>query len=195
MESTINPELEEKLRQGFKYLNRFMVTMFRLGLGGWVNADPAHGGRVMVLTTIGRKSGAQRRIGLNYALVDGELYCCAGFGAVSDWYKNIKKYPQVDVWLPEGWWCGVAEDISDSPYRTSLLRQVLIASGFAARLAGLDPVNMTDQELEKATESYRLLHIKRTEARTGPGGPGDLAWVWPTSTFILLMMLLNRRKR
>ncbi len=190
----ISKEIEEHLRQDFKYLNKFMVTMFRLGLGGWVNADPKRGGQIMVLTTTGRKSGLSRRVGLNYAIVNGEIYCCAGFGPGSDWYKNLIKNPQVEVWLPDGWWCGIAEDVSDSPYRLSLLREVLIASGFAARLAGIDAINITDDELAQVTPEYRLIHIKRTEARTGPGGPGDLAWIWPVSTLVLLMMLFMRRK-
>ncbi len=190
----ISKEIEEHLRQDFKYLNKFMVSMFRLGLGSWVNWDPKRGGQIMVLTTMGRKSGLSRRIGLNYAIVNGEIYCCAGFGAGSDWYKNLIKNPQVEVWLPDGWWCGVAEDISDSPYRLSLLRQVLIASGFAAKVAGLDPERMSDEQLDQTTPEYRLIHIKRAEARTGGDGPGDLAWIWPISTLVLLIMLLTRRK-
>ncbi|MGB8646496.1 MAG: nitroreductase family deazaflavin-dependent oxidoreductase [Anaerolineae bacterium] len=186
---------DERLRQGFKYVNRFMLTLFRLGLGEWLNSSPSTGGRIMVLTHTGRKTGAKHRTPVNYAIVNGEIYCTAGFGRISDWYRNLKKNPQVEVWLPDGWWGGVAQDISDSPNRISLLREVIIASGFAGRAAGLDPVNMSDAELDAATRDYALIHIQRTEARTGPGGPGDLAWVWPASTFFLLAMLFTRRKR
>ena len=38
--TTINPELENKLRQGFKYLNRFMLIMWRLGMGKWLPPEP-----------------------------------------------------------------------------------------------------------------------------------------------------------
>jgi hypothetical protein len=71
----------------------------------------------------------------------------------------------------------------------------LIDSGFAARDAGIDAVGMTNQELEAVTVGYRLIHIRRTEARTGPGGPGDLAWVWPLATMILLPLVLFRRRK
>ena len=30
---TVDPRVEEQLRQGFKYFNRFMLLMWRLGLG------------------------------------------------------------------------------------------------------------------------------------------------------------------
>ena len=76
----------------------------------------------------------------------------------------------------------------------ALIRQVLIASAFAGRLAGFDP-DITNTVLQKMTASYRLVHIHRTEARTGCSGPGDLAWVWPVATMLLLPFIFFRRKK
>lgn len=56
------------------------------------------------------------------------------------------------------------------------MRQVLIGSGFAARVAGMNLVTVMDEEIDAATANYRLIRIRCTEARTGPGGPGDLSW-------------------
>ncbi len=193
--TTINPQFEEKLRQGFKYFNKFMLLMWRLGLGRWVNLWPEVGGQIMVLTHTGRKTGLKRRTPVNYALVEGELYCTAGFGQGSDWYRNIVADPNVELWLPDGWWAGVVEEINDPAVQLPLLRAVLIGSGFAAYAAGLNPRSMTDEALDAATADYRLLHIRRTEARTGPGGPGDLAWLWPLSTLILMWLLFRRCRR
>jgi deazaflavin-dependent oxidoreductase (nitroreductase family) len=193
--TTMTPQLEEKLRQGFKYFNKFMLLMWRLGLGRWVNFWPEVGGQIMVLTHTGRKTGLTRRTPVNYALVDGEIYCTVGFGHLSDWYRNIIADPKVELWLPDGWWAGVAEEIDDPAARRPLLRAVLIGSGFAAYAAGLNPRSMSDEALAAATADYRLLHIRRTEARTGPDGPGDLAWFWPLSTLILAWLLLRRCKR
>lgn len=131
----------------------------------------------------------------NYAKIDGAVYCVAGFGPGSDWYRNICANPQVDIWLPDGWWAGYAEDISDSPDRLRLLRAVLVASGFAARVAGINPRTITDSDLDHLTANYRLVQITRTEGRTGPGGPGELAWLWPLATIILLPALLMRKSR
>ena len=192
----LDPRTEETLRQSFKrYLNPFMLLMWRLGLGPWINLWPKVGGRILVIAHQGRKTGRRRYTPVNYALVDGEIYCTVGFGVVSDWYRNLAVNPNVEVWLPDGWWAGVVEDISDSPWRLPLLRQVLIGSGVVTYLAGIDPVNLTDEALHAVTSKYRLLHIWRTEARTGRGGPGDLAWVWPAATMILLPLLLFRRRR
>lgn len=190
-----NPRLENALRQGFRSFNRFMLLMWRLGLGSWVNGWPSVGGRIMVLTQRGRKTGLQRHTPVNYAIVGGEVYCVAGFGAGADWYRNLIAHPQVELWLPDGWWAGQAEDVSDAPDRIQLLRQVLIASGFAAYLAGINPNALSDDALAAATQSYRLVRIHRAEARTGPGGPGDLAWVWPAIVMALPFLLFFRRRR
>src|SRR5512136_508093 len=192
---TPDPRLEEQVRQGFKYFNRFMLLMWRLGLGPMLNMGPAIAGRYMVITHIGRKSGLKRRTPVNYAVVDDEVYCTAGFGSVSDWYRNLSANPQVEVWLPDGWWAGIAEEVTHPKARLPLLRQVLIGSGFAAYAAGVDPKQMTDEELDTLTKEYRLIHIRRVAARTGQDGPGDLAWVWPVATLILLPLLLLRSQR
>jgi deazaflavin-dependent oxidoreductase (nitroreductase family) len=187
--------VEASFRQGFKYFNRFMLLLWRLGLGAWLNVWPEVGGRIMVVTHTGRKSGLRRRTPVNYALVDGELYCTAGFGSASDWYRNLLVNPNVEVWLPDGWWAGLAEDVSDCEQRLALMRQVIIASGIVGPLFGVDPQRLSDQELDQITDKYRLIRIRRTEARTGPTGPGDLAWVWPLATFLLLPLIWLRRKR
>lgn len=190
---TIAPRLEQ-LRQGFrKYLNPLMLTMWRLGLGAWFNAWPEVSGRIMVITHTGRKTGRRRRTPVNYAMVDDELYCVAAFGPIADWYRNIRVNPNVEVWLPDGWWAGVVEDVSDGEKRLPLMRQVMIGSGFAARVAGLNPYTMSDEELDKATARYRLIRVRRIAARTGRGGPGDLAWSWPLATLVLLPLALRRR--
>ncbi len=192
--STMDPQVEQALRQGFRYLNKLMITLWRLGLGKWLNAWPKKGGQIMVITHVGRKSGLTRRTPVNYAIVDGEIYCTAGFGAISDWYRNIIANPDVEIWLPDGWWSGEAEDVTGCADHLSIMRQVLLGSGFAAYAAGLDPVEMGDEALREATAVYRLVRIHRLSACTGPGGPGDLSWVWPAATLILLPLALRRRR-
>ncbi len=186
----------ESLRQGFKYFNRFMLLMWRLGLGRFFNTWPAVSGRVMVVTHRGRITGKLRRTPLNYAIVNGDIYCTAGFGKTSDWYRNVKACPAVEVWLPDSWWTGSVEEVDrEHDDWLSLLRQVLVGSGFAAYAAGIDPKRISDAELGQVAADYRLLRIRRQAARTGPGGPGDLSWVWPLATMILLPLVLRRRRR
>lgn len=188
----MTPCTEASLRRAFKRFNPLMVGLWRLGLGQFVNFWPAGGGQIMVLVHTGRRSHQRRFTPVNYAIVNGDIYCTAGFGRACDWYRNLAADPNVEVWLPEGWWAGTAVDVTTSEARLALLRQVLIGSGAAARLAGIDPLTMTDAQLEIATAGYALIKIRRTEARTGPGGPGELAWVWPVMTLALCLAWSRR---
>ncbi|MEA4910134.1 MAG: nitroreductase family deazaflavin-dependent oxidoreductase [Anaerolineaceae bacterium] len=186
---------DQNMRLAFKYFNKGMLLLWRLGLGPWINMWPAQTGRIMVLAHRGRKTGQLRHSPVNYCLVNGGLYCTAGFGAGADWYRNLMATPDVEVWLPDGWWSGRAEDVTDQPDSLPILRQVLVASGFAARWAGIDALGMSDAEIRQHTEGYRLVHIRRTLPRTGPGGPGDLSWVWMVSTLVLGLLQLTHRRR
>lgn len=146
--------------RAFRRLNRLMVECWRLGLGRWINAWPSGSGRILVIGHLGRRSGLPRWTPLNYARIDGDVHCVAGFGAGSDWYRNVIAHPRVEVWLPGQRWLGHVEDVSDHPQRLRLIRDVLIASGFAARLAGVDPRRLDDDALDAATTGYRVLRLR-----------------------------------
>jgi deazaflavin-dependent oxidoreductase (nitroreductase family) len=185
---------EDNLRRIFKSFNRFMLLLWRLGLGTWGNGT-SFGGSLMVLKHTGRKTGLSRQTPVNYTIVEGDVYCTAGFGKVSDWYLNIMANPEVEVWLPEGRWAGIAKDVTEQENIHFIFRQVLIASGFAGPLFGANPKQLSDLDLINLLETYRLIRIRPARALTGPGGPGDLAWVWPAATFVLLGLLLFRRRK
>lgn len=173
-----NTRAEALLRRGFHAFNRLMLLMWRLGLGRWAASWPRVAGRIMVITHTGRRSGLRRRTPLNYAVVDGALYCTAGFGGGSDWYRNVLADPNVEIWLPRSRWDGAAEDVSTIEARLPLLREVLRGSGAVTYLVGIDPDRMDDAALAAATAAYKLVRIRLATPRSGPGGPGDLAWVW-----------------
>lgn len=191
---TYSPETEAMMRRIFKAFNRFMLMVWRLGLGRYGNPTK-YGGAVMVIKHRGWKSGLVRYAPVNFAEIDGDIYCTAGFGRKTHWYKNIMEDPKIELWLPDSRWAGIAEDVSEDENRVQILRAVLIASGFAGPLFGYNPRKMTDEQVDAMMDSYRLIRIQRTQPVTGPGGPGDLDWIWPLSTFMLLWLLLRRRRR
>lgn len=194
--STYVKTQDVELPQHFKQFNKFVLMLWRLGLGKWVNGVPSLGGRILVITHTGRKSGKIYRTPVNYAEIDGDVYCLAGMGSQADWYLNVKANPAVEIWLPNGWWAGAAEELTEKRVRLPLMRQVLINSGKAAPAYGIFPETMTDEELEQAVGDARLFRIRKTEARTGDDGPGDLAWVWPLTTLLLLLVaLFHHRNR
>jgi deazaflavin-dependent oxidoreductase (nitroreductase family) len=148
------------LRRGFHYFNRWMLLLWKLGLGPWLSFAPPITGRYLVLGHTGRKTGMVRRTPLNYAQVDGTIYIVAGFGAVSDWYRNIIARPQIELWLPDGRSSARAKELpADHPARLDLMRAVLKGSGFAAFLAGVNPYSRDDARLARATADYRLIAL------------------------------------
>jgi deazaflavin-dependent oxidoreductase (nitroreductase family) len=184
---------EAALRRVFRYGNKGMLLLWRLGLGPSVSIWPPVTGRIMVLGHTGRRSGQRRLTPLNYAIVAGDVYLTAGFGPVSDWYKNIKAMPAVELWLPDGRWYGTADELpDDDPRRLELLRAVLRGSGIVAPLSGVDPERLGDAELTAATTKYRLVRVRRAGRRSGPSGPGDLAWIWALLSAVAVAWLYRR---
>ncbi|MEW5830483.1 MAG: nitroreductase family deazaflavin-dependent oxidoreductase [Chloroflexota bacterium] len=160
MNSPKLPPAEERLRRSFKVLNKFMVFMFRIGLGWMINFWPAVVGRIMVIRHVGRKSGRALYVPVNYAVVDGEIYCMSGFGE-SHWYRNLVAHPEVELWLPRGRKEAIAEDVSDSPERAKIIRALVIASGFAAgAFGGINARKDSDERIAELTQPYRLLHFR-----------------------------------
>ena len=153
------PSQMNTLRRVFHAGNRIMVWMWKLRLGRFINLWPAGFGRIMVIKHRGRKSGRKYLTPVNYAIVDGEISCTAGFGSISDWYRNMLAYPRVELWLPGGKMWFRAEDTSDSPRRLFLLRQVIIASGVAGPLFGINPKKLDDAKLDAVAKDYRLIHF------------------------------------
>ena len=163
-----NPGQMNTLRRVFKLFNHLMIFMWRIGMGRMINCWPGGFGRIMVIQHIGRRSGRMCLAPVNYAPLEGGIYCAAAFGAGSDWYRNVMAHPQVELWLPDGKIPARAEDISDSPRRLYLLRQVIIASGFAGPLFGVGP-KITDEKLAAIASEYRLIHFIREKQHALPG--------------------------
>ncbi len=192
--TNMDAQLVTVLRRLFRAFNRFMLLLWRLDMVWWFTLAPQISGQILVLNHIGRKTGLPRRTPVNFARIDDEVYITAGFGSVSHWYRNIQAQPQIEVWLPDGRWQAIAEDITERPDMLPIMRQVLIGSGFAARVAGINPYTLSDAQLAEAVRGYRLLHLRRTEALAGPGESGDLRWVWQVLTFGLVAIILLRRR-
>jgi deazaflavin-dependent oxidoreductase (nitroreductase family) len=165
-----------RLRLVFRSMNRGMVFMWRLGLGRWADAWPSVAGRVLVVEHRGRKTGTRYLTPLNFAPDGLRRYCLAAFGSKADWYRNVFATNHAVLWLPDGRWTALAVDVTDEEASRDRTRQVLIDSGFAARVFGLDPKGMTDAEIGAATSDYRLVRFDLIDRCDE--APADLSWVW-----------------
>ena len=149
----------QRLRRIFHGLNRLMVWMWKAGMGRLINSWPPVFGRIMVIRHTGRRTGREYLTPVNYAIVAGQIYCAAGFGAATDWYRNVLASPDTAVWLPEGWRQVQAVDESESPQRADILRRITVASGMAGPLLGVDPRKLSDESLLRIGKDYRIVHF------------------------------------
>ncbi len=189
-------ENERQTRQFFKLLNKFMLLMWRLGLGPFLQSP--HWGYIMVLTTTGHRTGLRRRAPINYDRAGDVVYALPGFGARTHWYRNLIADPRCEVWLPDGWWTGVAEAITDPGEHLAVLRRLLIRAGFATRLVeGFDPAAVSDDHLRALAERYdKTIRIRLQTRLAGPMGPADRVWVWPVlAVGLILGLIASRRNR
>jgi deazaflavin-dependent oxidoreductase (nitroreductase family) len=80
---------------------------YALGFG------PIYGRIVLLLTTIGRKSGLPRVTPLQYEEVDGVIYVAAARGQKADWFRNIVANSHVEVRVKDKHIRGLAEPITE----------------------------------------------------------------------------------
>jgi deazaflavin-dependent oxidoreductase (nitroreductase family) len=177
------------LRQAFRLLNRFfMVPAFRSGLGAALVTPPS--GYIMVLSTIGHKSGRLRHTPVNYALIDGDVCCIAGFGEIAHWAKNLAAAPEAEVQLPAGRFWGWVRIVTDEAERLRIARQILKNAGFAGFFFGFNPFTTNDEALARGIAGvpvYRITPVRLLPAAFDPGGAG---WIASTLAWLVLLALL-----
>jgi deazaflavin-dependent oxidoreductase (nitroreductase family) len=177
------------LRLILKFINKFfMVPLFRLGLGPFVG-NPITG-YIMVIKTIGRKTGKERFVPVNYAILDGNIYCMAGFGKGTHWYRNLQSQPNIEIIIPSGPLAGVAEDATNSEEATCVLRQLLKNSGFAGFFAGFNPFTISDTDLRERTMDFPLVRVRPTGVGSGAGDAGGWLWILTLVVFVVVFWLV-----
>jgi deazaflavin-dependent oxidoreductase (nitroreductase family) len=177
------------MRRFFWFLNKyFMVPMFRLGFGPFFG-NP-FSGYIMVLKVVGRKTGKLRYAPVNYAILDGKVYCISGYRPGSDWYRNLRAHPAIEAILPGGAIAGTATEITNPTIRLIAIRKVLQNAGFAGFFEGYNPFRINDEELLRRTADMPLVCIQPTGLGNGASDPGGWAWIWtPVSLFILALVI------
>lgn len=179
------------MRRIFWYINTFfMVPMFRMGLGFFFG-NPLSG-YIMVMKVRGRKSGKIRHAPVNYAIYNGNIYCLSGGRQSSDWYKNIRANPQVELIMPGGCLFGRVNEVYAADERLQVIRQVLKNAGFAGFFEGYNPYTITDDVLREKSADLPLLEIVPQGLGSGAADAGGWAWVWSVLFILWLGWLLLR---
>jgi len=181
--------MPEAMRQFFKFLNKyFMVPMFRLGLGPFMT-NP-FSGYIMVMKTIGRKSGKVRYVPVNYAIWKGDIFCISGGGEHADWYRNLQAHPEIEVMLPGGAIYGAVETGCKREDRVGIIRQILKNGGFAGFFEGYNPWKISDADLAEKTAGFPLIVIRPTGMGNGAADPKGWAWIGWLAVLAALVLFL-----
>lgn len=168
-----------KVQRGFLFVNRYAaVPLIRAGLGPLLNTPLT--GSLMVLRTRGRTSGLWREAPLGYLILDGCVYCCAGFGKRTQWLRNIEADPRVEVLLPTLAAAGLAEEVDDPTEWSRGMRALLASLGIISRVTIGDVRRASDEGLRAMAGGLPLVRIRVTGLGSGPFDPGGRGWVVPT---------------
>jgi hypothetical protein len=168
-----------EIQRGFGYFNRYLaVPLHRAGFGRFLSTPLT--GSQMVLRTRGRTSGLWREAPLGYLVLDGYVYCCAGFGQRTQWLRNIKADPHVELLLPTVAVAGIAEEVTDPAEWNRGMRALLVSFGVIGRSIIGDVHGASDERLEALAGGLPLVRIRVTGLGVGPYDPGGLGWIAPT---------------
>ena len=142
----------------FKYIFKIPKYMYRIGLGKLI------GGRILILVTTGRKTGKQRETPLEYGYDEAlnAYTVMAGWGGITDWYRNAVANPSVRIRLGGNTYSGVAEKLPDEEV-AKMLKAITDKNPNAIRLWSRysdEPVENTMESLLKASKYFPCLRIR-----------------------------------
>ena len=180
------------LQRGFLFLNGgFMAPLLRSGFG-WLIGNQFTG-HLMLLRTRGRRTGLLREAPLGYVIRDGSVYCVAGYGEPTPWFRNLLAEPGVEVVLPTRRFHGRAEPVSDpvewvAAYRALIASFGLIGGAIVGDVRGLD-----DEALLARDHALPVVRITPTDGSgplvAGAFDPGGKGWLLPCGASLILVVL------
>ena len=182
--------------------NRIIFKMpligWRMGLGPLMSHQALRGSKMLVLTSWGRKSQLPRHTMLSYVSVGGRVYVCSGWGARSDWTKNITANPSVTVQAGRKTYTANARRVQDLDEFTQVIREMFATGGdthFAAWLESFgidyDPQDMIDKR-----ERLYIVALDPSQETGPPPLAVNLTFVWGAMVFLAagLWLFIKRKE-
>jgi len=185
--------------RGFgRLLLRLPILLYRLGLGGLVNA-----GHIMLLGTRGRKSGLPRYTAIEYRTHGSKIYVVSAWGERPNWVQNLQDDPDVLVQQGKRHFGATATLVTNSGEALRVLhlfrrRAPIVYDSLIARLSDRESVD--ERTLPEVTQNVTIIRID-----PNPGAahlsvlPADFVWVLPAlfvvSLVITLVISLTRSRQ
>jgi deazaflavin-dependent oxidoreductase (nitroreductase family) len=138
-----------------QYLPRFF---YAIGLG------PLLGKNILLLTTIGRKTGRRRTVPLTYEESSGVITVGSARGASGDWMRNIAVNPNVELRVGRRRITAKAEVVTDVPTIADYLQRQMDRNPALFRRA----FRMEGLSSDPIRKDLEALALKRTIAVIRP---------------------------
>lgn len=100
----------------FRVIVRYPVLLYRLGFHRLVS------GKVLLLTTIGRRTGQPRVAPLDYEEEEGTFYLIPNQGTHATWYRNLIAHPDVTIQVGGRRMEAIATPVTDVQKKAHVLR-------------------------------------------------------------------------
>jgi deazaflavin-dependent oxidoreductase (nitroreductase family) len=162
-------------------LYRTPILLYRLGLGKVI------GKYILIISTVGRKSGKVRRTPIEYYQKGDLIYAISGFEKKTDWYRNILAHPYATLQNNQGIhrvfarrpeteaeWQGALEYLTKSPVSILSIPEVIN--------------NLDDPEVREQVRKWPVILFEPTDEPCPEPLEIDLLWAWP---LILLFLALR----
>ena len=179
------------LRRAFLAVDPLMSAALEGGLGALIS-NPLTG-YLMVLRTRGRRTGLMRAAPLGYVVLDGAIYCCAGFGETTAWYRNVIADPLVEVVLPGRTMQGRATPVTAPDEWIQAYRALIASMGVIGRITVGDVRGLDDAGLLAGHGGIPIVRIDPTAFVSGPLDPGGRSWIVPWAASAVLVVVLATR--
>ena len=149
---------KDRVKGVWKWIFKQPILLYKLGAG------PLIGNQVLLLTTIGRKSGSERRTALGYTYkpeID-TYYLTAGWDGRTDWYRNLQANPQVNVRVGKRNFDCLSRSVSEEE-AVRLLQEYVDTNPFASQLwpelTG-EPFDPSEEGLRHAIPHFPMVALK-----------------------------------
>lgn len=155
------------------------LWMYRAGLGEFLNMT-----RIMVLGTIGRRTGLARYTPIEYRRHGSKIYVMSGWGEQPHWYQNLVASPEVTLQLGKERIEARATVVTNAGEVLRVLHLFRRAAPFVydpmlARMSARDSIS--PKTLPEVSDRFTIVRFDpqpNAPETLLPPLPTDLAWVW-----------------
>lgn len=174
-------------------LNRIIfktpLVLWRMGLGSLLSHPALSGNKMLVLTSWGRKSQLPRHTMLSYTIFDHKIYVASGWGAKTDWYKNIRENARVTVQVGRKVYSADAYRVEDKREYEGVANSLFQSGGDSHFQSWLEAHGI-EYDLQDLIDKRERVYFVGFTPSEKPGPPPlevNLRWVW-AGIFVLLIV-------